>query len=96
MKLFKNYKKLYGIELNNRKLYELRYKQVYDSNVEYQKEIKRLKIELAKVKIQLEDTEGFLRQEKQLTNALRERATRRSKTTNIKKKEEVKTNGKKD
>lgn len=56
MKLFKNYKKLYLTELNNRKLYEQRYKEVYEKNIQYQ--------------FELEDTKGFLAQEKEAKEEL--------------------------
>ena len=39
MKLFKNYKKLYEIEVSNRKILEDRKKELYDKNIEYQIEI---------------------------------------------------------
>ena len=72
MKLFKNYKKLYETEVANRKLYEQRYKDIYSENINYQKEIKKLKYNLTKARIDLEDTQGFLKQEKALSYALRQ------------------------
>ena len=51
MTIFKNYKDLYKKELNNRKLYEERYKEVIIENVELQK-----KTGIAKLKKQLADT----------------------------------------
>ncbi len=72
MKLFKNYKKLYETEVANRKLYEQRYKDIYSDNINYQKEIKKLKYNLTKARIDLEDTQGFLKQEKALSYALRQ------------------------
>ena len=66
MKLFKNYKKLYEIEVSNRKILEDRKKELYDKNIEYQieiqdqtNEIRTLKEEVAKLKIELEDLQGF-------------------------------------
>lgn len=83
MKLFKNYKKLYKIELNNRKLIEERKKEVDEWNVELQKNmihsdkmIRNLKIENTELKMALEDTKGFLAQEKECSNALRKERTK--------------------
>ena len=83
MKLFKNYKKLYKIELNNRKLIEERKKEVDEWNVELQKNminsdkmIRSLKIENTELKMALEDTKGFLAQEKECSNALRKERTK--------------------
>lgn len=72
MSILKNWKGLYKTEQNNRKLYEQRYKTIYDENIEYQKLIKKLKYNLTKVRIDLEDTKGFLEQEKQVSYALRQ------------------------
>lgn len=70
MKLFKNYKKLYLTELNNRKLYEQRYKEVYEKNIQYQ--------------FELEDTRGFLAQEKQAKEELlKQRKKLRAKITKL-------------
>lgn len=93
MKLFKNYKKLYKIELNNRKLIEERKKEVDEWNVELQKNmihsdkmIRSLKIENTELKMALEDTKGFLAQEKECSNALRKERTKlRRKITNLEK-----------
>ena len=58
MNLFKNYKRLYEIELHNRKMLEDRKKQLSKENVDYQikiqdqtNEIRTLKEEVAKLKI---------------------------------------------
>lgn len=83
------YKELYNIELNNRKLYEKRYNEIKKENEELQKstgfaelrkenleltnEVLDLKIENAKLKIELEDTSVFLKMEKDCSNALREK-----------------------
>lgn len=70
MKLFKNYKKLYLTELNNRKLYEQRYKEVYEKNIQYQ--------------FELEDTRGFLAQEKEAKEELlKQRKKLRTKITKL-------------
>ena len=72
MSILKNWKGLYKIEQNNKKLYEQRYKETYEKNIEYQKLIKKLKYNLTKARIDLEDTRGFLQQEKQVSYALRQ------------------------
>lgn len=72
MSILKNWKGLYNTEKNNRKLYEEQYKKIYDENIEYQKTIKELKYRLTKARIDLEDTRGFLQQEKQVSYALRQ------------------------
>lgn len=72
MSILKNWKSLYKIEQNNRKLYEEQYKKIYAENIEYQKLIKELKYKYTKVRIDLEDTKGFLKQEKELSYALRQ------------------------
>lgn len=61
------YKQLYEIEHNNRKLYEKRYKEVYEENLKLQEStgIAELRKENTKLKLELEDTLGFLEQEKQ-------------------------------
>ena len=61
------YKKLYEIEKNNRKLYEKRYKEIYEENLKLQEStgIAELRKENTKLKLELEDTLGFLEQEKQ-------------------------------
>ena len=72
MSILKNWKGLYNAEKNNRKLYEERYKTIYEENIKYQKLIKKLKYNLTKARIDLEDTKGFLQQEKQVSYALRQ------------------------
>ena len=72
MSILKNWKGLYNTEKNNRKLYEERYKKTYDENIEYQKTIKELKYRLTKARIDLEDCRGFLKQEKEVSYALRQ------------------------
>ena len=80
MRLFKNYKKLYNTELNNRQKFEKRYREIKKENEKLQKstgfadlnkkimemgeayqELKECKTALA---IELEDTQGFLQQER--------------------------------
>ena len=88
MSILKNWKGLYNTEKNNRKLYEERYKKVYDENIEYQKLIKKLKYNLTKARIDLEDCRGFLKQEKEVSYALRQE--RNKLLTKIKKLKEEK------
>lgn len=72
MSILKNWKGLYKIEENNRKLYEQRYKTIYEENIKYQKQIKDLKYRLTKTRFDLEDCRGFLKQEKDVSYALRQ------------------------
>lgn len=72
MSILKNWKGLYNTEKNNRKLYEERYKKIYEKNIEYQKLIKKLKYNLTKARIDLEDCRAFLKQEKEVSYALRQ------------------------
>lgn len=77
MKIFKNYKNLYNVELHNRKIYEERYKELYDENIKLQELVAQLKIEL-------EDLGGFYIQEKECSEALRkERKKLRSMITKL-------------
>ena len=70
MKIFKNYKKLYLTELNNRKLYEERYKEIYEKNIQYQ--------------FELEDLRGFYNQEKEAKEELlKQRKKLRAKITKL-------------
>lgn len=89
MSILKNWKGLYNTEKNNRKLYEEQYKKIYDENIEYQKLIKKLKYNLTKARIDLEDCRGFLKQEKEVSYALRQE--RNKLLTKIKKLKEEKT-----
>lgn len=88
MSILKNWKGLYNTEKNNRKLYEERYKKIYDENIGYQKLIKKLKYNLTKARIDLEDCRGFLKQEKEVSYALRQE--RNKLLTKIKKLKEEK------
>lgn len=69
MILFKNYKKLYNQELENRKMLINQCSKLGEENVNYQKEIKCYKEKCGQLTIELEDTKGFLAQE---TNAKKE------------------------
>ena len=87
MKIFKNYKKLYLTELNNRKLYEERYKEIYEENIELQnirKAYEKKKEEVAKLKLDLEDEKGFYNQEKEAKEELlKQRKKLRAKITKL-------------
>lgn len=89
MKLLKNYKKLYLTELSNRKLYEQRYKEIYEKNIEYQnieKAYNKKKEEVAELKIELEDVHGFLIQETEAKKELlKQRKILRRKITMLEK-----------
>lgn len=69
MKLFKNYKKLYEAELLNRGL-------LIDQNSKLSKERIEMEKRLKKTIIDLEDTEGFLAQEKEAKEALLKERTK--------------------
>lgn len=70
-----DYRKLYEIELNNRRLYEDRYKQIYEQSIKYQKEIKEKNRQLTNLRIDLIDSQAYLQQEKECSNALRKERT---------------------
>lgn len=63
--IFKNYKQLYQTELNNRKLYEERYKEIYDEKIALQMQIKELQKNIAKLerKIKKADKEKLAAKE---------------------------------
>lgn len=63
MKLIKSYRKMYEMELNNRKLLTEQNSKISAENVAYQKEIKMLKEKCARLTIDLEDVDGLLEQE---------------------------------
>jgi len=58
----KNYKELYEIELNNRKIYEKRYKEVYNDNIRLQKETGLA--ELRKENMELKEEVAFLKEDR--------------------------------
>lgn len=72
---------------NNLKIMQERNKDLYERDIEHQKiaqeRFKAYREEIAKLKIELEDTQGFLKQERQLSAALRHQRN------NIKKKLEA-------
>lgn len=70
---FKNTKKILK---NNNKILTQRNKELYDKNIEYQYKIKELKEEKARIMLELEDTKGFLQQEKDCSEALRKERTK--------------------
>lgn len=69
MKLFKNYKKLYLAELDNRI-------KLTNQNSKLSAERVEAKQETAKLKLELEDTEGFLQQEIEAKEALLKERTK--------------------
>jgi hypothetical protein len=94
----KDYKTLYETELQNRKAYETRYKQIKEENIELQKssglaELRKINNKLisenyvltndnkslnklvVSLRIELEDTKEFLKQEKEVSKALRKERT---------------------
>lgn len=79
MKLFKNYRKLYKQQMNNNKVMNERNMAMQDRWIAFQKEkieeSRKLKEQVAKLKIELEDTTGFLMQEKEVSKALRKERT---------------------
>ena len=105
MDVFKNWKKLYQAEYNNRKLYEKRYREVKLENEELQKktglaklrkenmelrqQILDFKIQKTDLLIQLDDLKGFYRQEKQAKEELL-RQRNRKRTYRPRVKKEVK------
>lgn len=105
MDVFKNWKKLYQTEYNNRKLYEKRYRELKVENEELQKktglaklrkknnilrqQVIDLKIQRADLLIKLDDLQGFYNQEKQAKEELL-RQRNRKKTYRPRVKKEVK------
>ena len=98
-----DYKELYEIELNNRKMYEKRYKEIKEENIKLQKEtgiadLRKqlnkvsdencvLKEENAKLKLELEDVKGFLLQETQAKEELKKQRTKLKREITILKKQ---------
>ena len=87
MSIFKNYKKLYETELNNRKMYEKRYREIEKKYRDLQQDkgigkmrtqlanakdtIYELKATVAQLKFDVEDLKGFLAQETQAKEYLK-------------------------
>lgn len=87
MSLFKNYKALYESELNNRKMYEKRYREVEKKYRDLQQnkgvgDLRKqlmylkdtnyeLKAQVAQLKFDVEDLKGFLAQETQAKEYLK-------------------------
>ena len=71
----KNYKSLYETELENRKKFEKRYKELKQENIELQKSsgIADLRVEIKRLGIELEDKILLYHQEKMLSAILIER-----------------------
>lgn len=59
------YKQLYEIELNNRKMYEKRYKEICEENIEIQKgsELPKLRLQIRQLSSDLQDMTVFKMQE---------------------------------
>ena len=59
------YKQLYEIELNNRKMYEKRYKEICQENIEIQKgsELPKLRLQIRQLSSDLQDMTVFKMQE---------------------------------
>lgn len=59
------YKQLYEIELNNRKMYEKRYKEICEENIEIQKgsELPKLRLQIRQLSSDLQDMTIFKTQE---------------------------------
>ena len=73
--MFKNYKKLYEQELNNRKMLINQCSKLSAENVDYQKEIRCYKEKCGKLTLELEDVKGFLEQETQAKELLKKQRT---------------------
>lgn len=80
MKLFKNYKKLYLAELENRK-------KLINQNSNLSKERIGAKEEVARLKVELENTLGFLNQEKEAKEELKKQRTKLRREITMLKKE---------
>lgn len=79
---FKNYKKLYKIEKDNEKIILERKEELSKENIKLQKELLKTREEMARLKLALEDSNGFLEQEKQCSEELRkERKNLKTKLT---------------
>lgn len=70
MKLFKNYRKLYEIEKNNNKVLVERDNDLCKRYIACIKETLEFEETIARLKIELEDTKGYLAQEKQAKEEL--------------------------
>lgn len=87
MKIFKNYKKLYENELDNRKKLINQCSKLSAENVDYQKEIQCYKEKSGKLEIELEDTKGFLKQEIEAKETLKKERTKLKRQITMLKKE---------
>jgi peptidoglycan hydrolase CwlO-like protein len=87
MKLFKNYKKLYKNELENRKALIGQVSKISAENVNYQKEIKKLKEHCARLTIDLEDIDYLLEKTTKERDALKKEKTNLKRELTITKKE---------
>ena len=80
MKIFKNYKKLYLNELENRKM-------LIEQNSKLSKQRIQRDEENARLRIELEDTIGFLNQEREAKEALKKERTKLRREITMLKKE---------
>lgn len=87
MKLFKNYKKLYLAELENRRLLINQCSKLGEDNVDYQKEIQKYKEKCGKLEVELEDIKGFLAQETEAKEELKKQRTKLKREITMLKKE---------
>ena len=86
MKLFKNYKKLYLNELENRKMLITQNSNLSKDNVKYQKEAKAYKERCARLTVDLEDLDYQLEKTtKELLAIKKEKANLKRKITNLEK-----------
>lgn len=86
MKLFKNYKKLYQNELANRKLLIEQNSKLSKQRIDSDIENKKLREEIAQLKIANEDLNGFYFQEKEAKEELlKQRKVLRRKITMLEK-----------
>lgn len=76
MKIFKNYKDLYKTAKSNQDKLIEQCSKIGAENVNYQKQIKKLKEQNTQLTFELEDTKGFLEQEKECTKELRKERTK--------------------
>lgn len=94
MKLFKNYRKLYEIERNNNKVLVERNNDLHKRYVACKKEMLEFEEEIARLKIELEDTKGYLAQEKQAKEELLRQRNKANARKRVAKKKEESKNGK--
>lgn len=87
MKLFKNYKKLYEAELENRKKLINQCSKLGEDNVNYQKEIKCYKEKCARLTCDLEDIDNLLKVETNRLESAKKEISRLKRNNTMLKKE---------